>query len=167
MITFENIYKSFGHNHVLRGVNLKVERGESMVIIGGSGTGKSVLIKCIIGLLKVDSGSIIVFDKNISEMNVESMKQTLSNNLQNVIETYQVRSQLASISQENLVYAKKAFELAEKRFELGSMNSIDLTSFQNAYQNTMIQHYQNLYNKLDTYLEVYKMTGKISLEYSK
>ncbi len=68
---------------------------------------------------------------------------------------------------ENLVYAKKAFELAEKRFELGSMNSIDLTSFQNAYQNTMIQHYQNLYNKLDTYLEVYKMTGKISLEYSK
>ena len=105
--------------------------------------------------------------EEISEMNVESMKQTLSNNLQNVIETYQVRSQLASISQENLVYAKKAFELAEKRFELGSMNSIDLTSFQNAYQNTMIQHYQNLYNKLDTYLEVYKMTGKISLEYSK
>lgn len=105
--------------------------------------------------------------EEISEMNVESMKQTLTNNLQNIIETYQVRAQLASISQENLVYAKKAFELAEKRFELGSMNSIDLTSFQNSYQNTMIQHYQNLYNKLDTYLEVYKMTGKISLEYSK
>lgn len=105
--------------------------------------------------------------EEIALLNVESMKQTLSNNLLNVIETYQVRSQLASISQENLVYAKKAFELAQKRFELGSMNSIDLTSFQNSYQNTMIQHYQNLYNKLDTYLEIYKMTGKISLEYSK
>lgn len=105
--------------------------------------------------------------EEIAGLNIESMKSTLSNNLQNLIETYQVRSQLASISEENLVYAKKAFELAEKRFELGSMNSIDLANFQNSYQNTMIQHYQNLYNKLDTYLEIYKMTGKISLEYSK
>jgi len=105
--------------------------------------------------------------EEIADLNIESMKMTLSNNLQNLIETYQVRSQLASISQENLIYAKKAFELAEKRFELGSMNSIDLATFQNSYQNTMIQHYQNLYNKLDTYLEIYKMTGKISLEYSK
>lgn len=105
--------------------------------------------------------------EEIADLNIESMKSTLSNNLQNLIETYQVRSQLANISEENLVYAKKAFELAEKRFELGSMNSIDLANFQNSYQNTMIQHYQNLYNKLDTYLEIYKMTGKISLEYSK
>lgn len=105
--------------------------------------------------------------EEIANLNIESMKSTLSNNLQNLIETYQVRSQLASISEENLVYAKKAFELAEKRFELGSMNSIDLANFQNSYQNTMIQHYQNLYNKLETYLEIYKMTGKISLEYSK
>lgn len=105
--------------------------------------------------------------EEIAGLNIESMKLTLSNNLQNLIETYQVRSQLASISEENLVYAKKAFELAEKRFELGSMNSIDLANFQNSYQNTMIQHYQNLYNKLEIYLEIYKMTGKISLEYSK
>ena len=60
MITFENIFKSFGHNHVLRGVNLKVERGESMVIIGGSGTGKSVLIKTVLGLIQPDSGQILV-----------------------------------------------------------------------------------------------------------
>lgn len=105
--------------------------------------------------------------EEIANLNIESMKSTLSNNLQNLIETYQVRSQLASISEENLVYAKKAFELAEKRFELGSMNSIDIANFQNSYQNTMIQHYQNLYNRLETYLEIYKMTGKISLEYSK
>lgn len=105
--------------------------------------------------------------EEIANLNIESMKSTLSNNLQNLIETYQVRSQLASISEENLVYAKKAFELAEKRFEVGSINSIDLANFLSSYENTMIQHYQNLYNKLETYLEIYKMTGKISLEYSK
>jgi len=105
--------------------------------------------------------------EEISSLNIESMKLTLTNSLQNMIELYQVRSQLTSISEENLVYAEKAFELAEKRFELGSLNSIDLASFQQSYQNTMIQHYENLYNKLDTYLEIYKMTGKISLEYSK
>ena len=60
MITFENIHKSFGSNHVLRGVNLTVERGESMVIIGGSGTGKSVLIKTVLGLVEPDSGRILV-----------------------------------------------------------------------------------------------------------
>lgn len=105
--------------------------------------------------------------EEISSLNIESMKLTLTNSLQNLIELYQVRSQLTSISEENLVYAEKAFQLAEKRFELGSLNSIDLASFQQSYQNTMIQHYENLYNKLDTYLEIYKMTGKISLEYSK
>ena len=51
MITLENVSKAFGTNHVLRGVDLTVERGTSMVIIGGSGTGKSVLLKTIIGLL--------------------------------------------------------------------------------------------------------------------
>ena len=55
-----NLHKSFGNNHVLRGVNLEVRNGESMVVIGGSGVGKSVLIKCIIGLVRPDSGSIRV-----------------------------------------------------------------------------------------------------------
>lgn len=58
-ITLQNVRKSFNHNHVLRDVNLEVKEGESVVIIGGSGTGKSVLIKCIIGLLNADAGSII------------------------------------------------------------------------------------------------------------
>ena len=54
MIRLKDVYKSFGLNHVLRGVNLEVKCGESMVVIGGSGTGKSVLIKCVIGLLYHD-----------------------------------------------------------------------------------------------------------------
>src|SRR5690606_1970962 len=50
--------KSFGSNHVLRGLDLDVGVGESVVVIGGSGTGKSVLLKCILGLLEPDAGSI-------------------------------------------------------------------------------------------------------------
>ena len=68
MITFENIHKSFGSNHVLRGVNLTVERGESMVIIGGSGTGKSVLIKTVLGLVKPDSGRIKVDGQDVTQV---------------------------------------------------------------------------------------------------
>lgn len=64
MIEFQDVHKSFGANHVLRGVNLSVARGESMVIIGGSGTGKSVLIKTVLGLLKPDQGTILVDGKN-------------------------------------------------------------------------------------------------------
>ncbi len=65
MITLDNIHKSFGNNHVLRGVNLHVDRGESMVIIGGSGTGKSITIKSVLGLVKHDSGSITVDGQDI------------------------------------------------------------------------------------------------------
>ncbi|MBI1812044.1 MAG: ATP-binding cassette domain-containing protein, partial [Nitrospirae bacterium] len=60
MIEIVDLYKAFGRNHVLRGANLKIEKGESMVVIGGSGSGKSVLIKHIIGTLKPDSGSILI-----------------------------------------------------------------------------------------------------------
>ena len=59
-IIIENLHKSFGSKVVLDGIDLKVYQGESLVVIGGSGTGKSVLIKCIQGLITPDCGSIIV-----------------------------------------------------------------------------------------------------------
>jgi len=68
MITFENIHKSFGSNHVLRGVNLTVEPGESMVVIGGSGTGKSVLIKTVLGLVQPDKGRILVDGQDVTKV---------------------------------------------------------------------------------------------------
>ncbi|MDW4548788.1 ATP-binding cassette domain-containing protein [Defluviimonas sp. D31] len=58
MITLSQVHKAFGNNRVLRGVDLTVPTGESMVIIGGSGTGKSVLLKCILGLVQPESGTI-------------------------------------------------------------------------------------------------------------
>ena len=65
MIRLENVSKTFGENRVLRGLNLHVPRGTSMVIIGGSGTGKSVTIKCIQGLLEPDSGSIEIDGQSV------------------------------------------------------------------------------------------------------
>jgi len=60
MICLENIHKSFGNNAVLQGINVTVEAGNSLVIIGGSGTGKSVMLKCILGLIPPDQGRILV-----------------------------------------------------------------------------------------------------------
>lgn len=59
-LELKDVRKSFGIKEVLKGVNLKVEQGKSLVIIGGSGTGKSVLLKCILGLVTPDSGSILI-----------------------------------------------------------------------------------------------------------
>ena len=65
MIQLTDLHKAFGSNHVLRGVNLHVQRGTSMVIIGGSGTGKSVALKCILGLVAHDSGQIEVDGQDV------------------------------------------------------------------------------------------------------
>ncbi|WP_425078370.1 ABC transporter ATP-binding protein [Ruegeria denitrificans] len=67
MIRMENVHKAFGDNHVLQGMNLEIPKGTSMVIIGGSGTGKSVALKCILGLIKPDSGMIYVDGKDASK----------------------------------------------------------------------------------------------------
>lgn len=60
MIVFENVTKSFGKRQILKGINLEIERGKTTVVFGVSGGGKSTIIKHIVGLLKPDSGSIIV-----------------------------------------------------------------------------------------------------------
>lgn len=68
MIEIVDVHKSFGAFHVLQGVNLQVEKGESMTVIGGSGSGKSVLIKHIIGLLFPDRGRVIVDGQNLNKL---------------------------------------------------------------------------------------------------
>ncbi|MCT8160049.1 ABC transporter ATP-binding protein [Pseudoruegeria sp. SHC-113] len=60
MIRLDNVHKAFGPKKVLQGVDLEIGKGRSMVIIGGSGTGKSVLLKCVLGLVRPDSGTITV-----------------------------------------------------------------------------------------------------------
>ncbi|GLS87224.1 ABC transporter ATP-binding protein [Cypionkella aquatica] len=69
MIELSNVAKTFGKNRVLRGVNLTIPRGQSMVVIGGSGTGKSVLLKSILGLVTPDSGRITLDGSDVREAN--------------------------------------------------------------------------------------------------
>ena len=63
-IEISDLRKSFGRNDVLRGVTLNVRKGESFALIGGSGVGKSVVLKCILGLIKPDSGHVLVRGSN-------------------------------------------------------------------------------------------------------
>ena len=67
MITLTDVHKTFGPNRVLRGVNLTIPNGQSMVIIGGSGTGKSVLLKSILGLVTPDRGTITLDDTDVTK----------------------------------------------------------------------------------------------------
>ncbi|HEY1112478.1 MAG TPA: ATP-binding cassette domain-containing protein [Chitinophagaceae bacterium] len=68
-----NLKKAFGSNTVLDGFNLLLRQGENLVVLGRSGSGKSVLIKCVIGLLPLDDGEITVLGENVSEMNTEEL----------------------------------------------------------------------------------------------
>jgi|SRR6185503_4423077 len=73
VIVVENLCKRFGDNVVLRDFNLTINKEENVVVLGRSGSGKSVLIKCIIGLLKPDSGNIKVFGENVPELNHDDL----------------------------------------------------------------------------------------------
>lgn len=68
MIALRGLEKAFGANRVLRGIDLDVARGESLVVIGGSGTGKSVLIKCILGLVTPDAGRIEIDGQDVTRL---------------------------------------------------------------------------------------------------
>lgn len=73
IIEVKHVFKSFGKNHVLKDFSMEVIPGENLVILGKSGSGKSVLIKCIINLMAPDSGEIIVLGQDISELDQDQM----------------------------------------------------------------------------------------------
>lgn len=75
MIRINNLYKSFGDNRVLRGVNLEIEEGETITIIGGSGCGKSVLLKHIVGLMKPEIGEIEVDGQELIRLGMEELAE--------------------------------------------------------------------------------------------
>lgn len=68
MIDIRDLYKSFGDNHVLNGFNMKLYKGENLVVMGKSGSGKSVMIKCLVGLMQPDSGFISVMGHDIQSL---------------------------------------------------------------------------------------------------
>jgi phospholipid/cholesterol/gamma-HCH transport system ATP-binding protein len=75
VVTIRDLYKSFGENEVLRGVDLDLHHGENLVVLGKSGTGKSVLIKIISGLLKPDSGSVHVLGKEVASLKEKELNE--------------------------------------------------------------------------------------------
>ncbi|MFD2525739.1 ABC transporter ATP-binding protein [Flavihumibacter stibioxidans] len=76
VISIRNLHKSFGNNVVLKGFNLDLKRGENLAVLGKSGSGKSVLIKCIIGLLAPDGGTINVLGQSIPDLSQDELDRT-------------------------------------------------------------------------------------------
>ncbi len=74
MIEAKDINKIFGEHHVLKNISCTFEKGKTNLIIGQSGSGKTVLMKCLVGLYEVDTGMIIYDNRNFSEMNFEQRK---------------------------------------------------------------------------------------------
>ena len=78
ILEIQNLCKSFGDNTVLNDFNLRVTRGESVVVLGKSGAGKSVLIKCAIGLMKPDKGTIVMLGNNVFEISKDELDELRS-----------------------------------------------------------------------------------------
>ena len=76
-IEISGLYKAFGHKKVLDGIDLTVETGQSLVVIGGSGTGKSVLIKCILGILTPDKGSIKIDGREVTKLSRKDRQEIM------------------------------------------------------------------------------------------
>jgi phospholipid/cholesterol/gamma-HCH transport system ATP-binding protein len=75
VIDIHGLYKSFGNNHVLRGIDINVHKGENVVVLGRSGTGKSVLIKIIAGLLKPDAGTVNVLGQQVDKLDTAGLRE--------------------------------------------------------------------------------------------
>ncbi|WP_050727488.1 ABC transporter ATP-binding protein [Vulgatibacter incomptus] len=110
MIEVIDLHKSFAENHVLRGVNLSVEEGTTVVILGSSGSGKSVLMKHIIGLLHPDSGRVLVDGEEISKLS--------GRDLNRVRRKFGMVFQFSALFDSMTVFENVAFPLREHQHEL-------------------------------------------------
>lgn len=103
--------------------------------------------------------------EEISEMNVLELEKQLVSNGYNLVNLYEVRNQLANVASENVAYAKQAYDMGMERYNLGGINSIDLLQLRNSYLNATLNQTNILHQRIQTYLELYKMKGSLRLEY--
>ncbi len=75
VVEIEHLKKYFGSNKVLEDISFKLEKGKNLVVLGKSGSGKSVLIKCLVGLIKPDAGKIILLGKNIADLDEKGLNE--------------------------------------------------------------------------------------------
>ncbi len=106
MIEIVNVYKNFGGQEVLKGINLKIEKGQTLALIGGSGKGKSILLKHIIGLLKPDKGKIFIDQQDISSLRGKKLKR--------LKERFGILFQGGALFDSMTVFENVAFPLREK-----------------------------------------------------
>lgn len=106
MIEIVNLYKNFENQEVLKGVNLKIEEGQTLALIGGSGKGKSILLKHIIGLLTPDRGKIFVNQEDISSLRGKRLKK--------MKERFAILFQGGALFDSLTVFENVAFPLQEK-----------------------------------------------------
>ena len=79
IIQLIDVHKTFGTQHVLKGINLSIYQGKTTVIVGESGQGKSSVIKHILGLVKPDSGKVMVYGKDINQISKKELKEIRTN----------------------------------------------------------------------------------------
>ncbi len=106
MIEVVDLYKNFNDFKVLKGITLKVEKGQTMALIGGSGRGKSVLLKHIIGLLKPDSGKILIDNQDVSKLRGKKLRQ--------LKERFGIVFQGGALFDSMTIFENVAFPLREK-----------------------------------------------------
>ena len=117
MIKTVDLHKAFGPNRVLRGLDLAVEKGESRVIIGGSGSGKSVILKHLIGILKPDQGNVFIEDVNITTLE--------ENELYKVRKKFGMLFQMAALFDSMNIWENVGFALMrQKNMKLGDVKEV-------------------------------------------
>lgn len=133
VIRIRNLYKAFEETRVLNGVNLDLKRGENLVVLGRSGTGKSVLIKCIVGLITPDEGEIDVLGDDVLNMDPKTMnlirrKVGFSFQLSALYDSMTIRENLEFPLKRNLgIYKQKELDerVMQALEEVGLANSAD------------------------------------------
>ncbi len=106
MIKIIDVHKNFGEHTVLKGVHLEIKKGQIVALIGGSGKGKSVLLKSVIGLLKPDSGQVLIHQQDISRLSGKKLKK--------IKEQLGIVFQSAALFDSLTVFENIAFPLKEK-----------------------------------------------------
>lgn len=101
--------------------------------------------------------------EDIAQLNFDKLATSITQQLNVYWDDFQVRNQLVSISQQNIMYAEDAWELAKDRFDNGLINSVDLTLFENNFLTAQFQFQENLYNRLLSYTEIMRITGNLGL----
>ena len=130
MIEIKNLSKSFGSLNVLDRVSINVNVGENLVVFGKSGSGKSVLLKCIVGLLKPDSGKILVGDKNVVDFSTKELNKFRKN----LSFLFQGAALYDSMSvRENLVFPlKRNFDFTQEEINLKVVETLRLVGLEDA-----------------------------------